>query len=138
LIRIHIPWTVEDIEGHVFHGRGSLGQVKFLGFQHAKELQLGSLVMGPSAFFDCSSLRERKIPVSLEKISKSCFHTCAALRKISLPEGLLKVKANTFIDLASLEYVRIPSTVEIIQWGVFSGAKRWRLLILEVHDSRLF
>ncbi|KAL3926514.1 MAG: hypothetical protein SGBAC_013448 [Bacillariaceae sp.] len=125
LVRIHIPSTVEKIEGHVFHGCRSLKEVKLLAFEQQKEKEprLGSLAIGPSVFLDCSSLETIKIPTSLEKLPKSCFHTCSSLKEVSLPEGLKKIKPNSFIHCISLRYVKIPSTVEIIERDAFKGCK---------------
>mmetsp|Transcript_31981 Transcript_31981/g.77653 ORF Transcript_31981/g.77653 Transcript_31981/m.77653 type:complete len:700 (-) Transcript_31981:277-2376(-) len=125
LIQIHIPSTVEEIEGHAFHGCRSLKEVKLLAIEQKEkeEVKPGSLVIGPSVFLDCSSLEKIKIPSSLDKLPKSCFHTCSALKEISLPEGLQKIKANAFINCISLEYAKIPSTVEMIQRDAFKGCK---------------
>ncbi|CAJ1933278.1 unnamed protein product [Cylindrotheca closterium] len=124
LARIYIPSTVEEIEGHAFHGCRSLKEVKLLAaFEQPKdeELRLGSLVVGPSAFLDCSSFEKIKIPSSLEKLPKSCFHSCSNLKQVSLPEGLKKIKASSFLNCISLNYVKIPSTVETIEQDSFKG-----------------
>ena len=77
----------------------------------------------PSAFTN-SSLKNIKIPNSVEEIGWNAFAGCEKLETINLPENSNYncIKKNTFSNCISLENIEIPNNIKELGEGAFSGA----------------
>lgn len=108
-----------------------------------------SLVIGESAFENCSALEKVTIParaVSIEKkafkncancetltfsdnsrlinIGEAAFQSCTKLTSINLPEGLATVDKNAFYMCTGLTSVVVPSTLEVLSTHIFSSCPK--------------
>jgi len=101
----------------------------------------GIIRIGKEAFFQCTNLKEIKLPESLLYIDDSAFYQtsitevsipknitflgefaffdCANLCTINIPEGIKELH-STFLDCSSLKEIKLPISLEIID-GAFSG-----------------
>lgn len=70
------------------------------------------------AFAECSSLKEIKLPSTLEGIQGGAFWGCASLAEIELPDGLVTIGQNAFMDTA-MTFVIIPESVQQIAYCAF-------------------
>ena len=69
------------------------------------------------AFSDCSTLKEIKLPHTLNFIGKRAFAGCTELKKIELPNSLVYIGDGAF-DCERLE-INIPPSVEFIEGNPF-------------------
>ena len=83
----------------------------------------GTKVIADYAFFNCKSLTEIAIPVSLESIGEGAFSNCSGLKSITVPAGMNTIRAYTFSDCNSLKRITIPGSVSAIKSFAFWGCK---------------
>lgn len=119
------------------------------GFQsHLTSLTIeeGLTEMGIRAFYGFSSLKNVKLPSSLEKIGKQAFGASAltdivipenvkyideeafsnsrALESVMLPEGIEAIKSRAFYGCIYLGAIRLPHSLKELGEGVFEGCNR--------------
>ncbi|MGM9630229.1 leucine-rich repeat protein [Butyricicoccus sp.] len=75
--------------------------------------------IGDCLFQACDLLEEVDIPSNLP-VQKYMFQGCISLKEITIPEGVNEIKRNSFWN-SGLEVISWPSTLEIIEYGAFSG-----------------
>lgn len=71
-------------------------------------------IIGVSAFFGCSKIKEIEFNEGLELIDVGAFSYCTRLQKINLPKGLSSIGNSAFEGCSSLQSVLIPNTVREI------------------------
>ena len=74
--------------------------------------------IGYGAFRGCTSLKEVKLPDSIETISSEAFKHLG-IEKITLPQNLKIIDSGAFWGCESLKEVDLPDALEIIDWDVF-------------------
>lgn len=93
-------------------GVKSIKWAAFEGCSNLRNLTIGKNVtlICEFAFKDCISLKEVKIPDSVEEMGESfsygVFSGCKALEKVSVGSGMKKIKNNTFENCTSLKEIR--------------------------------
>lgn len=65
----------------------------------------GIVLIGASAFENCSSLSSVQLPKSLSQIGASAFAGCSKLQHITLPFAVSQIPANTFSGCTNLKTV---------------------------------
>jgi len=101
------------IESHSFYGCTQLKDIK---------LCEGLNTLGPGAFQLCSSLKEIKIPATVNVIETEAFKGCTQLKEVELCEGLNTLGPGVFQLCSSLKEIAIPSTVTEIRAEAFKGS----------------
>ena len=117
LKRINIPSTVTSIHKWAFaYCEG------FCSNQGLEEVVLceGLLEIGNCAFLGCKSLKQIKIPSTINIISNGAFKECENLAKVELCEGLIEIGDSAFFGCLSVESISIPSTVRAIRGLAFA------------------
>ena len=85
----------------------------------------GTTEIAPSAFANCSNLKQVTIPDSVKKIGSSAFYECRSLTSIgnklgnSLPDNLTEIGSSAF-SRTGLTNISIPGSVETIGDSAFS------------------
>ena len=79
--------------------------------------------IGWSAFKDCTSLTELKLPASLTKIGSSAFSGCTGLTSIDLSActSLTQIGGRAFFKCEGLTEVKLPASLTEIGGGAFEG-----------------
>ena len=82
---------------------------------------LGTEIIGDSAFSQCSGLTAIVIPPSVKAIGKKAFLGCYKLIYITIPQGVTTIESSAFSGCYNLEEIRIPQSVTVIGDSAFSG-----------------
>ena len=82
---------------------------------------LGTEIIGDSAFSQCSGLTAIVIPPSVKAIGKKAFLGCHNLIYINIPQGVTTIESSAFSGCSNLEEIRIPQSVTVIGDSAFSG-----------------
>ena len=77
--------------------------------------------IGEQAFKDCSSLKNIKIPESLDALSSETFANCTSLSKVDLGNNLNTIGPSAFKGCTSLQKIEIPMSVYGFGVESFSG-----------------
>ncbi|EJK75895.1 hypothetical protein THAOC_02365, partial [Thalassiosira oceanica] len=83
------------------------------------QLREGLQIVGPCAFYKCTSLRSVTLPSSVTEINLSAFRFCRSLTELNLNEGLQDIDESAFESCTALRSVTIPSTVTDLERGAF-------------------
>ena len=73
-----------------------------------------------NSFYNCTSLEDVQLPVSLQKIGKSAFVGCDNLCKIIVPENVRSIGFSCFSGCKSLSEVSLSSSLKEISQNCFS------------------
>ena len=82
---------------------------------------LGTEIIGDSAFSQCSGLTAIVIPPSVKAIGKKAFLGCHNLIYITIPQGVTTIESRAFSRCFNLEEIRIPPSVTVIGDSAFSS-----------------
>ena len=77
--------------------------------------------IAPSAFANCISLKEIKLPLRLEKICGCAFQGCKSLKSIKLPDTVKYINREAFNNCISLTSFTAPSNLKEIGLLAFYG-----------------
>lgn len=118
--RIIIP-DVKKIEDVSFKDCVGLTYVDASRFQNLTSF-------GEESFDNCSSLKEVKLPSSLNVIGRASFYRCVALTNINFPSSLTTLGISAFSGCSNLESVDISSCTNLLElpYSVFYGCKALR------------
>ena len=83
-------------------------------------------VIGRSAFSDCDSFQDIRMPNSLTEIGEGAFRGCSSLKEIRIPDSVTEIGESAFSGCRSLREVRIPESVTQIGKLAFSWCKSLR------------
>ncbi len=103
LTSITIPSTIEKIEDEAFRDCTGLEKATIKS-NLKKEIRLGEMI-----FYDCSSLKEIKLPSKTTKLV-STFSGCSSLKKITIPKSVEKIDGELFYGCENLKKIVIRTT----------------------------
>ena len=81
-----------------------------------------------SAFKECTSLSSVTFGEGLKTIEREAFTGCEALKEIALPNGLETLEYDSFADCINLEKVTFPNTLTTADQMAFYGTKWYNSL----------
>lgn len=90
-------------------------------------------IIGPGAFFNCSTLTEIKVPEGVVTIGFGAFEDCKKLKEITIPSGVKSIEAYTFAGCARLKTVTLPEGIKKIGDIAFDGCRI--LTSIKIPDS---
>lgn len=77
--------------------------------------------IGTGAFSGNETIKEIKIPDTVQIINKDAFKGCISLESINIPDGLTKIKENAFMGCKSLDNITLNDNLEAISYNAFDG-----------------
>lgn len=142
---LHLPASVEDIEENVFGccyrlyeftvdqdnpNFISIDGVLFnrdcttlVAFPNAKgsnySIPASVTEIGVGAFYNCTSLKDVKIPDSITKIGDYAFY-CVPLTSIIIPDSVTEIGTKAFSECHQLNSITLPNLVTVIGDEAFS------------------
>lgn len=87
--------------------------------------------IGESAFRNCSSLTNIKIPEGVTGIGWEAFRNCSSLTSIMIPESVTSIGWEAFWDCSSLANIKIPKSVTSIKSDAFNGCSGLESIIVD-------
>ena len=110
------PSSIKQIEDYAFSSCHSLTKVN---------LSEGLEILNNSVFFNCSELREIKLPSTLKEIGPRAF-SGAALNNVVLPDSgkLTKIDEYAFYQSRELTDITIPACITSIPDNVFAECSK--------------
>ncbi len=112
LASVHMPNTIEIIQGSAFRGCTSLINIEIPN--SVREIYV-------QAFYDCTTLEEVTLPSSIHDIASETFANCNSLKTIFLPETVTSIGDRAFIWCGSLCELDLPTSIETIGKEAFYG-----------------
>ena len=108
---IEIP---ESIDGYKVVG---IGIYAFKNNSTIRNIKLPSTVeyIGQEAFSYSKGLLTVQLADGIKSIKSSAFQGCSALKSINLPESLTEIEAYAFVSCNALESITIPSKVKTVK-----------------------
>ena len=101
----------------------TIGESAFAGCYSLKEFKVPSSVesIGKNAFFDCACMDKLTFEEGsmLQSIGDCAFHWAANLTSVTLPEGLKSIGYQAFYNCSNLESLTIPGSVTSIGESAF-------------------
>ncbi len=79
----------------------------------------GVISIGPSAFYDCTTLMSIAIPDSVTSIGNSAFYSCSSLKSITIPDSVTSIGNSVFYSCSKLTSVTIGNSVTYIGNSAF-------------------
>ncbi|CAJ1953679.1 unnamed protein product [Cylindrotheca closterium] len=84
-------------------------------------LPLSLVYIGSYAYYECSNLVDLELPYGLEVISAAAFSCCRSLVNITIPSTVRQLRVGTFSHCEGLESVELPSKLESIASEAFGA-----------------
>ena len=131
LTEVRIPSTIKKIDESAFEGCSSLTSVVFYEVEEyrnpfededdkaKKETVDPFLVIGKSAFQNCTSLESINLPETLHTLQTYAFSGCTSLEKIVIPKNTKKVSSAVFdsgVTTVSL-YFESAADIPVSDWA---------------------
>ena len=131
ILKIAIPESARDYKV-VAIGKNAFYQCSIL-----KEIKIPSTVeeIGDEAFFNCKSIKSLTLPSSVKKIGNKSFTNCSALSEIVIPESVTSIGDEAFIYCEALTSITIPSSVATIGKNPFHSCKSLSSISVDEENS---
>ena len=81
----------------------------------------GVIIIGPSAFWECTGLTSVTIPNSVTHIGESAFWGCTGLTSVTIPNSVTSIGRSAFSGCNGLTSITIPNSVISIGIQAFWG-----------------
>lgn len=106
-----------------------LAEEVFYGCESLKEIKIPKSVqeIKSRAFYKCLNLEKVEFPLALRKIDSQAFYQ-TALKELELPDGLREIGDSAFLKCNNLESVKIPESVKRIEKWAFHGCHRLKVV----------
>lgn len=100
-----------------------IGGYCFCRCKNLKSIEIpdGVEIISKTAFSNCTSLTDVKLPNSLKEMGKSCFYRCGGLKAIDIPDGVTEIPEQCFEECTSLTDVKLPKDANKIGVQCFYG-----------------
>ena len=105
--------AVRDEYGALYTADG-LKLIKGPDDETSYTIKKGTVIIGDSAFGDCTSLQSINIPDSVTSIGNSAFAYCKSLKSINIPDSVTSIGNSAFWGCESLQSINIPDSVTSI------------------------
>ena len=114
--KVIIPASVKMIGKYAFSSKTDLEELVFEEGSCLKEI-------GPSAFSNCTGLKQIDLPESLEYIDTYAFNGCTKLTALHVPTHMKKIGANAFGYCAAMKNLTFAPDCElqVIDYEAFAG-----------------
>lgn len=106
-----------------------LAEEVFYGCESLKEIKIPKSVqeIKSRAFYKCLNLEKVEFPLALRKIGSQAFYQ-TALKELELLDGLREIGDSAFLKCNNLESVKIPESVKRIGKWAFHGCHRLKVV----------
>ncbi len=93
----------------------------FSGDPTIKQVKLPETLekIGENAFEGCIGLQEVTIPASVDTVPEGAFQGCTSLTRVRLEEGVSKIDASAFKGCTNLQTIVLPDTIETVHEEAF-------------------
>lgn len=91
-------------------------------------------MIGGSAFQECESLTQIKLPNSLRQIGDHAFCDCRSLPKINIPPLVERIPKYCFAYCLKITQIKIPTAVESIGYRAFANCNSLSKVMFENHS----
>ena len=95
------------------------------------------IVIGNSAFQNCTSLKRLDDMPNLQSIGDKAFASCLMLTEFSMPSTVKSIGKQAFSNCTSLQEIMIPCSVESIEIKTFYKCQSLTRVIFEQGDHKL-
>ena len=85
------------------------------------ELHVTGERIAPQSYKGCINLVDLTIDPTIIVIGESAFEDCSLITTVTLNEGLKEIAINTFKNCVKLQNITLPSTVTTVRNGAFDG-----------------
>ena len=108
-----------EIEGHKVAG---IARSAFEDCYTITEVKIpeGVTYIGENAFFGLSQLKKVELPSTVEIIDRAAFSRCYSLESVKLSEGLVTIEEFAFSECTSLQNIEFPKSLKTIGTQAFS------------------
>ena len=103
----------------------AIGDTAFEDCNSLIEIKLPETIktIGNGAFSGCTSLSRINIPNNVYSIGNGAFMDCYNIKELKLPDGIKTIGNKTFYNCYSLETINIPKDVTLIDVWAFNNCK---------------
>ena len=123
-------------EVHMPNSLTNLGVAAFRTCQNLKSVNLSDNIERlEETFYECSRLKDIKLPKNLKELGANVFTECFSLEKVLLPEKLEIIGSEAFLDCRSLKEIKIPSSVQYIGEDAFANCRSLRTIRLNNYSN---
>lgn len=77
------------------------------------------VAIGDTAFEDCNSLIEIKLPETIKTIGNWAFSGCTSLSRINIPKNVYSIGGGAFMDCYNIKELKLPDGIKTIEWLTF-------------------
>ena len=97
----------------------------FTASKTIKEVKIPNTIeyIGASAFRDCDEITTISIPDSVKEIGEAAFYGCDKLESVKISAGLKVVETITFKNCKALKTINLPEGIEAIEDAAFWGCE---------------
>lgn len=114
---VSAPWSSLNEEAEkviINEGITGIGNHAFISFGSLKEVKLPSTIesIGEAAFEECKALTDINLPEGLKSFGQECFWGCESLTSISIPKSVTSLPDEMFKNCTSLETIDLGGVKE--------------------------
>ena len=121
ITHINLPSSLKILGNRAFYSCPILTDVTFNGNLLESIEQL--------TFYNCTNLKNIKLPNSLRSIQNSAFKGCTNLPSISIPDNVTLIEDHAFEDCSNLKYLTVGKSVNSISEFSFRRCNGLKTLI---------
>ena len=114
-------WYSNQPDGVIYAGKVLYDYKGTMPTNTSIEVRDGTVSIGSSAFYNCSSLTSITLPESVTSIGAEAFLGCSSLTSITIPENVTSIGDWAFQYCSSLTSFTIPENVTSLGGSVFRG-----------------
>lgn len=133
-----VPYTAESTEKADYLYTITDNKVSITGFSGEPVfLEIPDIIDGcrvveiyDNAFYECSTLRNIKLPDSIEKIGHHAFYGCSSLESIVVPDSVNEIGMGCFCGDSALTSVALPENITKIPESCFRSCISLKTVII--------